>query len=112
MVLWFLAESQRRLVFFPALYFLLKTAALAPIEVEILLLFSLKSKRLERIAGIAPNSYITNLKSKSQIPNNGGLILNPTGFENLSGSLAKKLLLYIIVEICAYIVLLNRTYIR
>jgi len=34
--------------------FLLKTTALAPIEVEILLLFSLKSKRLERIAGIAP----------------------------------------------------------
>jgi len=28
--------------------------ALAPIEVEILLLFPLKSKRLERIAGLAP----------------------------------------------------------
>jgi hypothetical protein len=33
---------------------LMKMSALAPIEVEILLLFSLKSKRLERIAGLAP----------------------------------------------------------
>lgn len=34
--------------------FLLETAPLAPIVVEILLLFSLKSKRLQRIAGTAP----------------------------------------------------------
>jgi hypothetical protein len=32
----------------------MKIIALAPIEVEILLLFSLKSKRLKRIAGLAP----------------------------------------------------------
>ena len=30
---------------------------LAPIEVEILLLFSLKSKRLKRIAGLAPKKF-------------------------------------------------------
>jgi hypothetical protein len=30
---------------------------LAPIAVEILLLFSLKSKRLKRIAGLAPENY-------------------------------------------------------
>ena len=36
----------------------MKIAALAPIEVEILLLFSLKSKRLKRIAGLAPEKTI------------------------------------------------------
>jgi hypothetical protein len=52
-----LAKTQRRKVFFFLLkndYLLLETAPLAPIGVEILLLFSLKSKRLERIAGLAP----------------------------------------------------------
>ncbi|OMQ08719.1 hypothetical protein BXU01_20205 [[Flexibacter] sp. ATCC 35103] len=34
----------------------MKTIALAPIEVEILLIFSLKSKRLKRIAGLAPKN--------------------------------------------------------
>ena len=37
---------------------LLKTDALAPIEVEILLFFSLKNKRLQRIAGLAPEKKI------------------------------------------------------
>jgi len=44
----------------------MKNTALAPIEVEILLFFSLKNKRLKRIAGIAPNIYlIPNFKKAS-----------------------------------------------
>ncbi|WP_374175404.1 hypothetical protein [Flavobacterium tructae] len=35
----------------------MKMIALAPIAVEILLLFSLKSKRLKRIAGLAPENF-------------------------------------------------------
>ncbi len=36
-----------------------ETSALAPIEVEILFVFSLKTKRLQRIAGVASNSTFT-----------------------------------------------------
>jgi hypothetical protein len=44
----------------------MKIAALAPIEVEILLLFSLKSKRLKRIAGLAPKKiYHRNRNDKT-----------------------------------------------
>ncbi|OHT44792.1 hypothetical protein BHE19_08670 [Flavobacterium tructae] len=51
---WFLtnlAKTQRREVFVFLALFLLKTHTLAPIAVEILLIFPLKSKRLQRIAG-------------------------------------------------------------
>jgi hypothetical protein len=42
----------------------MKMIALAPIEVEILLLFSLKSKRLKRIAGLAPEKFKKQDKKK------------------------------------------------
>ncbi|OHT47323.1 hypothetical protein BHE19_19930 [Flavobacterium tructae] len=51
---WFLtnlAKTQSREVFVFLVLFLLKTHTLAPIVVEILLIFPLKSKRLKRIAG-------------------------------------------------------------
>ncbi|OXB23762.1 hypothetical protein B0A80_08820 [Flavobacterium tructae] len=51
---WFftnIAKTQRREVFVFLALFLLKTYALAPIVVEILLIFPLKIKRLQRIAG-------------------------------------------------------------
>ena|GEM_PF-4250980 len=40
-------------------------SVLAPIAVEILLFFSLKNKRLERIAGLAPKKYYNLKKSVS-----------------------------------------------
>jgi hypothetical protein len=44
----------------------MKTIALAPIEVEILLIFSLKSKRLKRIAGLTPeNDYAKYFKNQA-----------------------------------------------
>jgi len=44
-------SSRKGAKFLFGVFFLLESSALAPIVVEILLLFSLKSKRLERIAG-------------------------------------------------------------
>ncbi|SHG32166.1 hypothetical protein SAMN05444481_103363 [Flavobacterium frigidimaris] len=44
----------------------MKTIALAPIEVEILLLFSLKSKRLKRIAGLAPENFKNQAQKKTR----------------------------------------------
>ena len=42
----------------------MKMIVLAPIEVEILLLFSLKSKRLKRIAGLAPKKFKNQAQKK------------------------------------------------
>jgi len=63
----------------------MEMTALAPIEVEILLLFPLKSKRLKRIAGLAPKKiwfyHRIEMTNFPRILN----ITNPTGFKNLSG---------------------------
>ncbi|TDO94519.1 hypothetical protein [Flavobacterium sp. 245] len=79
----FIAKMRRRKAFLFLLendyplwkkqYFLLETAPLAPIEVEILLLFSLKSKRL------LPQFAITRLEL---IAGNSSLLKQITGLKN------------------------------
>jgi len=55
--------------------------ALAPIEVEILLLFPLKSKRLKRIAGLAPKKiWLYDRNRNDKLSENLINISNPKDF--------------------------------